>query len=61
VIPIYQYTTNELVKPYVHGLYSTPLDSHPLTHVWIDPDGRRHDAADSVAAASRVAPPRAAR
>ncbi len=38
VIPIYHYSTNELVKPYVQGLYPTPLDVHPLTHVWIDHD-----------------------
>jgi len=37
VIPIYHYTTTELVKPYVRGIYPTPLDVHPLTYVWIDP------------------------
>ena len=31
VIPIYHYSTNELVKPYVHGIYQTALDIHPLT------------------------------
>jgi len=36
VIPIYHYSTSELVKPYVRGLYSTPLDTHPLKYVWID-------------------------
>ncbi len=36
VIPIYHYSTNELVKPYVRGIYRTPLDIHPLTRVWID-------------------------
>jgi len=36
VIPVYHYTTSELVKPYVRGLYPTALDLHPLTHVWID-------------------------
>ena len=36
VIPIYQYSTSELVKPYVRGLYSTALDTHPLKYVWID-------------------------
>ncbi len=48
IIPIYHYTTNELVKPYVRGLYSTPLDVHPLDGVWIDHDWERH-AADSTA------------
>ncbi len=38
VIPIYHYSTNELVKPYVRGIYRTALDIHPLTHVWIDRD-----------------------
>ncbi len=35
-IPIYHYSTNELVKPWVHGLYNTALDVHPLNEVWID-------------------------
>jgi oligopeptide transport system substrate-binding protein len=36
VIPIYHYSTTELVKPYVRGLHQTALDTHPLKHVWID-------------------------
>jgi oligopeptide transport system substrate-binding protein len=39
VIPIYHYTQSSLVKPYVRGMYSTLLDVHPLTHVWIDHGG----------------------
>ena len=35
-IPIYHYSTNELVKPYVRGIYRTALDVHPLNYVWID-------------------------
>jgi ABC-type oligopeptide transport system substrate-binding subunit len=42
VIPIYHYSTNELVKPYVRGIYQTPLDIHPLTRVWIDRDWQRN-------------------
>jgi ABC-type oligopeptide transport system substrate-binding subunit len=37
-IPIYHYSTNEMVKPYVRGIYQTALDVHPLTYVWIDRD-----------------------
>jgi oligopeptide transport system substrate-binding protein len=44
VIPIYHYSTNELVKPYVRGIYRTPLDVHPLTRVWIDHDWARRPA-----------------
>lgn len=44
VIPIYLYRTSELVKPYVRGLYSTPLDTHPLKGVWIDRDWNRAPA-----------------
>jgi len=44
VIPIYHYSTNELVKPYVRGIYQTPLDVHPLTLVWIDHDWQRGGA-----------------
>jgi oligopeptide transport system substrate-binding protein len=36
VIPIYHYSTVELVKPYVRGLWSNALDTHPLEAVWID-------------------------
>jgi len=42
VLPIYHYSTNELVKPYVRGIYQTALDTHPLTKVWIDRDWRGH-------------------
>ena len=41
VIPIYHYSTSELVKPYVRGLYPTALDTHTLKHVWIDRDWNR--------------------
>jgi len=40
VIPLYHFSTNELVKPYVRGIYQTALDVHPLTYVWIDRDWR---------------------
>jgi hypothetical protein len=36
VIPIYHYATAELVKPYVRGIWSNALDTHPLKDVWID-------------------------
>jgi oligopeptide transport system substrate-binding protein len=36
IIPVYHMATNEMVKPYVWGIYSTALDVHPLTHVEID-------------------------
>jgi oligopeptide transport system substrate-binding protein len=36
VIPIYHYSTVELVKPYVRGIWSNALDTHPLEDVWID-------------------------
>ncbi len=39
-LPIYHYSTNELVKPYVHGIYQTALDTHPLSYVWIDRNWR---------------------
>jgi len=40
-LPVYHYSTNELVKPYVRGLYPTALDVHPLNTVWIDRDWRK--------------------
>ena len=36
ILPIYHYTINDLVKPYVHGIEPTALDTHPLKDVWID-------------------------
>ena len=41
-LPIYHYSTTELVKPWVRGIYKTALDIHPLTHVWIDVHWREH-------------------
>jgi oligopeptide transport system substrate-binding protein len=42
-LPIYHYSTSELVKPWVRGIYQTALDVHPVTHVWIDHDWRQHE------------------
>ena len=50
MIPIYHFSTTELVKPYVRGLYQTALDTHPLRHVWIDHDWQRKQAAAEPAA-----------
>ena len=51
VIPIYHYTVNDLVKPYVRGIVPNLLDTHPLRHVWIDHDWK--PGAPTVAAATR--------
>src|SRR5262245_25050368 len=50
-LPVYHYSTNELVKPYVRGIYQTALDTHPLTHVWIDHEwqSREPDAPAAMA------------
>ncbi|HXJ67569.1 MAG TPA: hypothetical protein VNM39_01595, partial [Verrucomicrobiae bacterium] len=42
-LPIYHYSVSELVKPWVQGIYPTPLDVHPLKEVWIDHDWRQHE------------------
>jgi ABC-type oligopeptide transport system substrate-binding subunit len=42
-LPIYHYSTTELVKPWVRGIHQTALDIHPLTRVWIDHDWRQHE------------------
>ncbi|MBI3933854.1 MAG: peptide ABC transporter substrate-binding protein [Acidobacteria bacterium] len=36
VLPIYTYASNSLLKPYVRGIFSTPMDDHPLNGVCID-------------------------
>jgi len=42
-LPIYHYSTTELLKPWVRGIHQTALDVHPLTHVWIDHDWQQHE------------------
>lgn len=55
VIPIYHYATNELVKPWVKGIYSTALDIHPLTHVEIVRDWRERQTPRTAANATGTA------
>lgn len=57
VIPIYHYSTNELVKPYVRGIYRTALDVHPLSRVWIDHDWARQPTPIAAAPGGRGAAP----
>jgi len=57
-LPVYHYSTNELVKPYVRGIYQTALDIHPLTYVWIDRDWRSHEAEPGAAPAAAATPER---
>lgn len=57
VLPIYHYSTTEMIKPYVRGLHRTALDTHPLHRVWIDHDWRRHDAPEVADAAGTRAGP----
>jgi len=51
-IPIYHYSTNEMVKPYVRGIWQNPLDLHSLNYVWIDRDWRNHESEASQALAA---------
>ncbi len=41
VVPVYHYFSVELVKPYVRGIWSNALDTHPLEDIWIDHGWRR--------------------
>jgi oligopeptide transport system substrate-binding protein len=50
VMPIYTFSSNDLIKPYVHGLFPSPLDLHLLNRVRID---RNWSAAGAVAEARR--------
>jgi len=61
-LPIYHYSSNELVKPYVRGIYQNALDIHPIDEVWIDRNWQHEAApvADAARAPSRVAPASAA-
>ena len=35
VLPIYVYSFNTMIKPYVHGFYPNYRDEHPLRNVFI--------------------------
>jgi len=48
-IPVYHYTINDLVKPYVRGIQPTALDTHDLKFVWIDHGFRRNAPAVATA------------
>ncbi len=56
VVPIYHYVTTELVKPYVRGIWSNALDSHPLEDMWIDHAWRPGRAAAEAAARAGADP-----
>ena len=49
VLPIYTYTVNGLLKPYVRGIYPTALDIHPLNEVCIDHHWREHKGNQAAA------------
>jgi oligopeptide transport system substrate-binding protein len=36
IIPLYYYVSKIMVRPYVHGIYRTVQDVHPLNHVRVD-------------------------
>ncbi|HWP84485.1 MAG TPA: peptide ABC transporter substrate-binding protein, partial [Terriglobia bacterium] len=36
VIPIYSYSSNNLIKPYVRGFLPSPTEEYPLHKLWID-------------------------
>jgi oligopeptide transport system substrate-binding protein len=36
LMPIYSYTTNNLVSPNVKGYYNNVLDYHPYNHVYLE-------------------------
>lgn len=53
-VPIYHYSTHELVKPYVRGIFHTALDVHPLRHVSIDRGWRDHEPIAGRGAGARA-------
>jgi oligopeptide transport system substrate-binding protein len=55
-LPIYGYSTVELLAPYVRGFYSTPLDVHPLKHLYFE----HGDEARGAGGAAAGAEPRSA-
>lgn len=44
VIPLYVYTQQHLIKPYVKGMGINLVDQVPVYEAWIDPDWRAHQA-----------------
>jgi oligopeptide transport system substrate-binding protein len=37
IIPVYFYSSRNMVRPEVRGFYNNLLDEHPLSTLWIDP------------------------
>ncbi len=35
-IPLYEYVSQNLVRPEVRGFYDNPKDFHPLKYIWVD-------------------------
>lgn len=50
VVPLLQYSTTELIKPYVRGIYQNAIDTHPLGGVYIERDPSRWVAAQGDSA-----------
>jgi ABC-type oligopeptide transport system substrate-binding subunit len=49
VLPIYTYASSHLIKPYVRGIYASPMDRHPLNDVCLDRRWReRGDSGDGA-------------
>jgi oligopeptide transport system substrate-binding protein len=45
VIPLYTYTQQFLIRPYVRGLSVNLVDQSQIERVWIDPDWKQHQEA----------------
>jgi len=50
-LPIYGYSTVELLAPYVRGFYSTPTDTHPLKYIYFERGENRGAGANPPAGA----------
>jgi ABC-type oligopeptide transport system substrate-binding subunit len=45
ILPLYTYSSNVLLKPYVRGFEPNPMDEHHLSRAWIDYHWREHSGA----------------
>ena len=53
VLPIYTYSSNNLIKPYVRGFLPSPTEEFPLDEFWIDYEWSAHLEGETSSAQAR--------
>jgi oligopeptide transport system substrate-binding protein len=53
IIPIYYYVDKNMLKKDIRGFYRNPLDTHPLSSIWIDESANEPNASPSAGVESQ--------